>query len=112
MTHIEDLKKIAGDLAAEGGRKVEKTATEILKEGVASLETKIEAAADELEEEIHEALNPRRKIPWLGIATGIAVAAGVIYLARHRSQRQSLQRGVVRGLEFVGDKIPVRVVMK
>jgi len=144
MTHVEDLKKQVENLAATGGDKLEKTASELIDDGVKALEKGLERGAEELEAEIHDALHPRRRIPWLKIATGVAVVAGIVYLARHRAQRETLQKGIVKGiqggavlalmlpgtvrkarksaehlidqsedfLEKVGDRIPVRVVMK
>ena len=144
MTHAEDLKNKAHELADEGREFLADKATTWIEDGVAAVEGGLEDVADQFKQEVEDTLKPARRIPWLGIATGIAVVAGVIYLARNRSQRQMLQKGVTKGiqggavlalmvpgglrkaresadqvvsesarfLERLGEKIPVRVVMK
>ena len=144
MTHKEDLKNKVRDIVEEEGEYLINGATGFIRDGVSELEEGLENAAEQVEEAIHDALTPRRRIPWLGIAAGIGLVAGVIYLSRHRAQRQMLQKTVTKGiqggavlalalpgglrkaresadhvvsesarfLERLGEKIPVKIVMK
>jgi ElaB/YqjD/DUF883 family membrane-anchored ribosome-binding protein len=138
------LNKRAEELAREARDYLTEEASDFIDNGVASVEAGLEDVADQFKEEVREAINPPRRIPWLGIAAGIGLVAGVIYLSRHRAQRMILQKTVTKGLqggavlalalpgglrkaresadhvvkesarflERLGEKIPVRVVMK
>ena len=144
MTHKEDLKNAARDLVEEEGEYLINGATEFIRDGVNELEKGLESAAEHVEDALHDALKPPRRIPWLGIAAGIGLVAGVIYLSRHRAQRVMLQKAATKGiqggavlalalprglrkaresadhvvkesarfLERLGEKIPVKIVMK
>ena len=140
MANAKLLNTKAEELAREARDYLRDGATEFIEDGVAALEEGLEGAAAEVEEAIEEALKPKRRIPWLGIAAGIGLVAGAIYLSRHRAQRVMLQKAAKKGIEGgavlalmlpgglrkaresadhviresarLWDKIPVRVVMK
>lgn len=143
MANANLLNKKSRELAREARDYVAEEASEWIDDGVASVEAGLENATNQVNEGVQEALKPRR-IPWMGIAAGVALVAGAVYLARHRAQRQLLGTGVKKGLQGgavlalmlpgglrkarasadrilhesarlwdkVGDRIPVRVVMK
>jgi hypothetical protein len=144
MANAKLLNKKAEELAHEAREYLAGEASDWIDDGVAAVESGLEDVADHFKENVEETLTPRRRIPWMSILAGAALVAGVVYLARHRAQRQLLRKGVVKGvqggavlalmvpgglrkaresadqvvkesarfLERLGDKIPVRVVMK
>jgi hypothetical protein len=139
MANANLLNKKAQELAHEAREYVADEASEWIDDGVAAVENRLEDAAGQFKEGVQETLKPRR-IPWLGIAAGLGLVAGAIYLSRHRAQRMVLQKAVKKGVEGgavlalmlpgglqkaresadrviresarLWDKIPVRVVMK
>ena len=140
MANAKLLNTKADELAREARDYLVNGASEFIEDGVAALEEGLEGVAAEVEEAIEETLKPKRRVPWLGIAAGIGLVAGVIYLSRHRAQRVMLQKAAKKGIEGgavlalmlpgglrkaresadvviresarLWDKIPVKVVMK
>ncbi|MCD6024398.1 MAG: hypothetical protein K0Q91_1314 [Fibrobacteria bacterium] len=98
MANANLLNKKAQELAHEARDYVAEEASEWIDNGVASVEAGLENAADQVKEGVQETLKPRR-IPWLGIAAGVALVAGAVYLARHRAQRVVLQKAVKKGVQ-------------
>jgi ElaB/YqjD/DUF883 family membrane-anchored ribosome-binding protein len=136
MTNARILKKHAHELAGEAGEYLADEAKEFIEDGAMRLEDEIDEAAEQFEEKV----NGRNWKPLIGLAAGIALVAGAIYLSRHRAQRMLVQKGLKRGLQEgtklaimlpgglrkaresadvvlresarLWDKLPVRVVMK
>jgi hypothetical protein len=131
MTNARILKKKVHEMA-NGTEYPDNGAGDFIEDG--------SEAVDEDIEQMEEEAGRFRWMPWVGIAAGIAVVAGAIYLSRHRAQRMLVKKGLQKGLQGgavlalqlpgglrkardsadsliresarLWDRIPVRVVMK
>jgi hypothetical protein len=90
MTNARILKKKVHEMA-NGTEYPDNGAGDFIEDG--------SEAVDEDIEQMEEEAGRFRWMPWVGIAAGIAVVAGAIYLSRHRAQRMLVKKGLQKGLQ-------------